>query len=113
MAQVSAGTETQTASGLVFANGEGRITEIGNFSIEAVPHGCMLVTKNRDVPGVIGKIGTLLGDNEVNISRFYLGRQEKGGEALAVVEVDSPLPEEVLEKLRNIEPVIAVKQVKL
>lgn len=111
--EVSAGTETQTASGLVFANGEGRITEIGNFSIEAVPHGFMLVTKNRDVPGVIGKIGTLLGENEVNISRFYLGRQEKGGEALAVVEIDSPLPETVLDMLRNIEPVIAVKQVKL
>jgi D-3-phosphoglycerate dehydrogenase len=111
--EVSAGAETQTASGLVFANGEGRITEIGSFSIEAVPHGFMLVTKNRDVPGVIGKIGTLLGESEVNISRFYLGRQEKGGEALAVVEIDSPLPEAVLDKLRNIEPVIAVKQVKL
>ena len=111
--EVIAGGETQTASGLVFANGEGRITEIGSFSIEAVPHGFMLVTKNRDVPGVIGKIGTLLGENEVNISRFYLGRQEKGGEALAVVEIDSPLPDSVLEKLRNIEPVIAVKQVKL
>ena len=73
----------------------------------------MLVTKNRDVPGVIGKIGTLLGESEVNISRFYLGRQEKGGEALAVVEIDSPLSEVVLDKLRNIEPVIAVKQVKL
>jgi D-3-phosphoglycerate dehydrogenase len=111
--EVIAGPDTQTASGLVFANGEGRITEIGSFSIEAVPHGFMLVTKNRDVPGVIGKLGTLLGENDVNISRFYLGRQEKGGEALAVVEIDSPIPESVLEKLRNIEPVIAVKQVKL
>jgi D-3-phosphoglycerate dehydrogenase len=111
--EVIAGGEIQTASGLVFANGEGRITEIGSFSIEAVPQGFMLVTKNRDVPGVIGKIGTLLGENEVNISRFYLGRQEKGGEALAVVEIDSPLPDAVLEKLRNIGPVIAVKQVKL
>lgn len=111
--EVIAGNETQTASGLVFATGEGRITEIGSFSIEAVPHGFMLVTKNRDVPGVIGKIGTLLGENEVNISRFYLGRQEKGGEALAVVEIDSPLSEGVLEKLRGIEPVIIVKQVRL
>ncbi|MCA1625428.1 MAG: phosphoglycerate dehydrogenase [Acidobacteria bacterium] len=103
----------QTASGLVFSNGEGRITEIGNFSIEAIPTGFMLITKNKDVPGVIGKIGTLLGEAQVNISRFYLGREAKGGEALAVIEIDSPLKDEVLENLRNIEPVNVVRQVKL
>jgi D-3-phosphoglycerate dehydrogenase len=110
---VTSGAGEQTASGLVFANGEGRITEIGSFSIEAVPHGYMLVTKNRDVPGVIGELGTTLGLAGVNISRFYLGRQEKGGEALAVVEIDSPLEEPVLEQLRKIDAVILVKQVKL
>ncbi|MGB2751924.1 MAG: phosphoglycerate dehydrogenase [Pyrinomonadaceae bacterium] len=103
----------QTASGLVFANGEGRITGIGSFSIEAVPHGCMLIVKNRDVPGVIGELGTILGENGVNISRFYLGRQQKGGEALAVVEIDSALEETVLDKLREINAVILVKQVSL
>ena len=103
----------QIASGMVFANGEGRITEIGNFSIEAVPAGFMLLTKNKDVPGVIGKIGTLLGEAKVNISRFYLGREAKGGEALAVIEVDSAIDEKVLEDLRNIEPINIVRQVKL
>ncbi len=103
----------QTASGMVFANGEGRLTEIGNFSIEAVPTGCMLVTKNKDVPGVIGRIGTVLGEAQVNISRFYLGREAKGGEALAVIEIDSPLENSVLEDLRNIELVNVVRQVKL
>jgi D-3-phosphoglycerate dehydrogenase len=103
----------QTLSGLVFANGEGRITGIGNFSIEAIPSGFMLVTKNRDVPGVIGQVGTILGTSGVNISRFYLGRQEKGGEALALVEIDSALDENVLRELRKIEAVILVKQVRL
>ncbi len=103
----------QTLAGLVFANGEGRITSIGNFSIEAVPSGFMLVTKNRDVPGVIGQLGTALGSAGVNISRFYLGRQEKGGEALAVVEIDSALSEDVLDQLRKIDAVILVKQVRL
>ncbi len=110
---VTSGAGEQTASGLVFANGEGRITEIGSFSIEAVPHGFMLLTKNRDVPGVIGQLGTMLGENSVNISRFYLGRQQKGGEALAVVEIDSPLDDSVLDRLRNIDAVILVKQVRL
>jgi len=73
----------------------------------------MLITKNKDVPGVIGKIGTLLGEAQVNISRFYLGREAKGGEALAVIEVDSAIDEKVLEDLRNIEPVNVVRQVKL
>lgn len=103
----------QTAAGMVFANGEGRITRIGDFKIEAVPTGYMLITKNKDVPGVIGKIGTLLGENEVNISRFYLGRDAQGGEALAVIEIDSPLESGVLEDLKSIEPVNVVRQVKL
>lgn len=105
--------DEQIASGMVFANGQGRLTEIGSFSIEAVPTGFMLVTKNRDVPGVIGKIGTLLGEAQVNISRFYLGRQEKGGEALAVIEIDSPLADQVLSDLRNLDSVISARQVNL
>jgi D-3-phosphoglycerate dehydrogenase len=110
---VSSARAEQTASGMLFANGEGRITEIGNFSIEVVPSGFMLLTKNKDVPGVIGKIGTLLGEAEVNISRFYLGREAKGGEALAIIEIDSPLEEKVLADLRNLEAVNVARQVKL
>ncbi|MEZ5347029.1 MAG: phosphoglycerate dehydrogenase [Pyrinomonadaceae bacterium] len=111
--KVSAGGAGQIACGRVYADGEGRITQIGDFSIEAVPKGFMLFTKNKDVPGVIGKLGTLLGENGINISRFYLGRNEKGGEALAVIELDSSLEPEVLEALRNVDSVLTVKQVKL
>lgn len=111
--KVSTKDAEQTVCGKVQTDGEGRITQIGDFSIEVVPHGFMIFSKNKDVPGVIGKIGSLLGENEVNISRFYLGRNEKGGEALAVIEIDSPLEANVLEAMRNIEPVITVRQVKL
>jgi len=110
---VSSAQTEQTASGLMFTGGEGRITEIGNFAIEVVPSGFMLLTKNKDVPGVIGKIGTLLGEAQVNISRFYLGREAKGGEALAIIEIDSPLEETVLSDLRNLETVNVARQVKL
>ena len=133
LTSVTSADGEQTLAGLVFANGEGRITRIGNFGIEVAVTGAqaslpasdnrqpttdnysqsLLVTKNRDVPGVIGQLGTILGASGVNISRFYLGRQEKGGEALAVVEIDSPLEESVLEKLRKIDAVILVKQVRL
>ncbi len=71
------------------------------------------MTKNLDVPGVIGRLGTTLGENGVNISRFYLSRQEKGGEALAVVEIDAAAEENTLDQLRQIDSVILVKQVRL
>ena len=110
---VTSAAGEQSIAGRVFANGEGRITRIGEFAIEAVPSGVMLVTKNRDVPGVIGKLGTILGENGVNIGDFFLGRQTEGGEALAVIRVDSPLADNILEALRGIQSVILVKQVKL
>src|SRR5215813_1457862 len=85
----------QTLAGTIFGYGgqqrEGRITEIDGFHLEATPHGHMLVTRNHDVTGVIGGIGTILGQGGVNISRFHLGRRERGGEAMAVIEVDAPL----------------------
>ncbi len=55
---VTSSDSEQSIDGLVFASGEGRITSIGKFPVEAVPSGFMLVAKNRDVPGVIGQLGT-------------------------------------------------------
>lgn len=73
---------TQTLAGRVFATSKGRITRIGTFAIEAVPSGFKLVTKNRDVPGVIDQIGTVVGKAGVNISQFSLGRQHPGGRSV-------------------------------
>lgn len=92
---------------------DGRITEINGFRIEAIPHGHMLVTRNHDVPGVIGRIGSILGAHSVNISRFHLGRRERGGEAMAVIETDAPLKDETLKELRSFEQVISARQIEL
>lgn len=92
---------------------EGRITEIDGFHVEALPQGHMLVTRNRDVPGVIGKIGTILGESGINVSRFHLGRRERGGEAMAVIEVDAPVPANTLSQLRSLEQMTFVKQIEL
>lgn len=92
---------------------EGRITEIDGFHLEAAPHGHMLVMKNRDVPGVIGQVGTILGESGVNISRFHLGRRERGGEAMAVIEVDLPVERETLKKLRSLGQVISAHPIEL
>lgn len=107
----------QTLSGAIFGYGgqarEGRITEINGFYIEAIPHGHMLVMRNRDVPGVIGRLGTILGERGVNIGRFHLGRRERGGEAMAVVEIDAPLKNETLEELRSAAHVLSARQIEL
>jgi D-3-phosphoglycerate dehydrogenase len=107
----------QMVAGALFGGlghgGDGRITEINGFRIEAIPHGHMLVTRNHDVPGVIGRIGTMLGEHNVNISRFHLGRRERGGEAMAVIETDAPLKDETLEELRSFNQVISARQIEL
>jgi D-3-phosphoglycerate dehydrogenase len=107
----------QRVAGTIFGGmergSEGRITEIDGFRLEAIPHGHMLVTRNKDVPGVIGRIGTILGEHHVNISRFHLGRRERGGEAMAVIETDAPLKSETLDELRSFEQVISARQIEL
>lgn len=107
----------QSLAGTIFGFGEqareGRITEIDGFHIEATPRGHMLIMRNRDVPGVIGRVGTILGERGVNISRFHLGRRERGGEAMAVIAVDAPLTKSTLEELRTFEPVISARQIEL
>ena len=115
--EISAGQSTQSLAGSLFGYGgqrrEGRITEIDGLYLEAMPHGHMLVTRNLDVPGVIGGIGTILGQGGVNISRFHLGRRERGGEAMAVIEVDAPLSKETLQVLRSLEHVISAQPIEL
>ena len=114
---IHAGESKQILAGTLFGYGsqtrEGRITEIDGFHLEAVPHGHMLVTRNRDVPGVIGSVGTILGQGGVNISRFHLGRRERGGEAIAVIEVDAPPTKETLQALRTLDQVISANLIEL
>lgn len=103
----------QTVCGKVYEDGNGRVTQVGNFSIEALPKGNMLFCKHKDVPGVIGKIGTCLGEKGVNISSFFLGSSKKDAEALAIIEIDSPLESGVLQDVTNLEDIITVQQVNL
>ncbi len=115
--EVYAEQSSQSLAGTLFGYGghrrEGRITEIDGFHLEATPKGHMLVMRNRDVPGVIGRVGTILGEGGVNISRFHLGRRERGGEAIAVIEVDAPLSKDTLHSLRSLEQVISANPIEL
>jgi len=100
-------------SGTIFGKTHPRIVRVDDFYLEAVPEGTILVVRNHDRPGVIGSIGTLLGENKVNISRMQLGLSREKGEALALYNVDSPAGPDVLKKLEALPNIISVKQVKL
>jgi D-3-phosphoglycerate dehydrogenase len=111
--RVVTGAGAQTVAGAMFGVGEGRITEINGFHVEAVPAGHVLVTRSRDVPGVIGRLGTILGERGVNISRFHLGRRTRGGEAMAVVETDVPVGDETLAEILSAGQVFSARRVQL
>ncbi len=96
-------------AGTLFGDHQPRIVQINDMAVEAevAPH--MLYLNNEDKPGLIGTVGTLLGDAGFNIATFHLGRSKAGGDALALIEVDKPVDEATIEKLMAID---LVKQAK-
>ncbi len=96
-------------SGTLFQGSEPRVVSIRGVPMEARLGPCMLYVRNRDRPGLIGALGTLLGDAGLNIATFHLGREKPGGDAIALVEVDQPIPEPLLEKVRALPQVLQAK----
>ncbi|GIX47898.1 MAG: D-3-phosphoglycerate dehydrogenase [Candidatus Tectimicrobiota bacterium] len=115
LVEVEIVTERQRGSvaGTLFGKSDPRIVRIDHFPIEAIPSGHMLVFSNRDLPGVIGRIGTILGNAQINIAGFHLGRLAPGGLAVCVVNVDSPIPAEVLAAIRALPNLVYAKTVTL
>jgi D-3-phosphoglycerate dehydrogenase len=92
---------TRSVAGTVFSDGKPRFIQIKGVSVDAEVGAHMLYTTNRDVPGIIGTLGTVLGDGGVNIANFNLGRDEKGENAMALLYLDEQPPAEVLARLRE------------
>jgi D-3-phosphoglycerate dehydrogenase / 2-oxoglutarate reductase len=104
------------ASATVLHGEQPRLLSFDGIDVEAPLEGNLLVCRNLDVPGVIGKIGTILGEHGVNIANFALGRERSGAKpvkALAVVQVDAPVTDTVLEALHTIEALLEAKLVQL
>ena len=104
------------ASATVIRGEQPRLLAFDGIDIETPLEGNLLVCRNLDVPGVIGKIGSTLGEQGVNIANFALGRERSGAKpvkALAVVQVDAPVSDKVLEALKSIEAVLEAKSVQL
>jgi len=108
-----------------------RLLSVDGIDVEAPLERNLIYLRNRDVPGVIGKIGTILGENKINIANFSLGRAENaaraagasasqapeghgtGGEAVCVVHVDSRVPDAVLQKLRGVQAIKIARAIRL
>lgn len=107
--RITADGGERSAAGTLFHD-RPRTVEIDGYHLDAPPVGTALLVWNRDVPGVIGKVGTILGDAGVNIAEWRLGRSAPGETALAFVNLDAPAPAVVLDAIAAIDGVRVVRQ---
>ena len=106
--RVSVGSKSRTRvlAGTLFAGTQARLVDIQGIKIEAEFAKSLLYIRNYDSPGFIGALGTLLGNEGINIATFHLGRRETGGEALALVEVEGDVSDAVLSDVRSLPQVV-------
>jgi D-3-phosphoglycerate dehydrogenase len=90
-----------------------RIVDVDGFALEVIPRGHMIYFSNNDKPGVIGNIGSVLGQAHVNIAGMQLGRDREGGRALALLLVDSTAGSDVIQRLLQIENILLAKAIKV
>jgi D-3-phosphoglycerate dehydrogenase / 2-oxoglutarate reductase len=91
---------SRLVAGTLFGSAEARIVQLDGFRLDGLPNGAVLVMSNDDVPGVIGKVGTLLGSRGINIAEWRLGRDAPGGRALSFINLDNEVPDAVLDELK-------------
>jgi D-3-phosphoglycerate dehydrogenase len=111
--------EEHLVRGAVLRNNTPRLLHVDGIEVEAPLERNLIYLRNRDVPGVIGKVGTILGDHNINIADFSLGRRAGGretgvpGEAIAVVHIDGVVPEAVVAELKGIPAMQQAKAIRL
>lgn len=105
--------EKKLLSGTVFGNSEIRIVQVDDFRFEINPEGNLLFYSNIDKPGMLANVGKLLAENNINIAGLSLGRTGIGKKALTVINIDTDVPQEVIDKIKIIEGVSNVYSVKI
>jgi D-3-phosphoglycerate dehydrogenase len=104
--------ETRVA-GALLGEAHPRLVRIDDFRVDMAPQGTLLILRNQDVPGVIGRVGSLLGDAGINIAGYHQSRLDAGGDALAVVKVDARVDPSIVDALGALPEVHSVRQVRL
>jgi len=108
---VSGTDGVRSVCGAVFGEHDYRIVRVDDYHVEAIPEGHILVLHNDDRPGVIGFIGQVLAEARINIAMMNLSRRKIKGRAISLINVDSPIPEKVLDTLRANEHILSAVQV--
>jgi D-3-phosphoglycerate dehydrogenase len=111
--RLRAGAAEVRVAGAVVAGRHARIVRINRFRVVVRAAGALIVLRNRDVPGVIGRVGTVLGAAGINIAEYHQARVQAGGDALAAISTDVIITDEVLASLRNLPEVIDARQADL
>lgn len=101
--------QSRSVAGTVYSDGKPRLIQIKGINMESEFSPNMLYITNLDKPGFVGRLGTLLGEKEINIATFNLGRKELGGDAIALVEIDGNVDEDVLVAIQSLEGVVQAK----
>ncbi|MCS6950169.1 MAG: phosphoglycerate dehydrogenase [bacterium] len=105
--------EKHEVTGTVFGKNDARIVTVDGFRVDVIPQGIMLFTQHTDKPGIIGRVGTLLGSRNVNIAGMHLGREKVGGRALMVLMVDDPIDASLLAEIRALDGMETAQLVEL
>ena len=103
----------RSVAGTLFGKEDPRIVRIDGYHVDAVPDGYLLVCSNHDKPGVIAHISTVLSRNGINIAGMTVGRKEIGGKAVTALNIDSAIPERLLEEIKNCSTIVDARLVKL
>jgi len=111
--EIKTDKESRRIFGTLSPNKLPRIVKIDGYYVEISPQGEMIVIQNWDKPGIIGNLGTLLGKHNINIAAMTFGREKPGGKAISVLNVDSPVSVEILNKIKKTENILGVKVIRL
>jgi len=103
--------EERSAAGTLLSGYGPRIVQIDKYNVDVTPRGNFILISHNDKPGIIGRVGTLLGSNDVNIATMQVGRQDEGGTAVMVLRVDKGTPKEVLTQLTDMPELITAKEI--
>lgn len=102
---------THSVEGVLQLNGEKHIIDINGYEVDINTEGMYLAVRNNDVPGIVGKIGTILGKYKINIANMYLARKSKGKDALSLIQVDSDVSKEVVEEFLKEKDILETKMI--
>jgi len=108
--KVSGDSEPTRIAGSIFEGDHPRLVNILGYEMDLKPYGTMLFTRNKDVPGVIGSVGTILGNANINIGGYFLSREMNEDEAFSVIRVDTKISEKVLVELQKLPEILSIQQ---